>query len=148
MLRVLFVCEHNSARSQMAEAFLKKIGGDVFEVESGGIEARIINPLIIEVMQEKGYNLQEKTTQTTLNLLKQGKRYDIIITVCSREASEQCPIFPGRALRMNWPFDDPSKVAGDKNTKLETIRKIRDKIEEKIKAFVHEYNEKGLKMFL
>ena len=148
MLRVLFVCEHNSARSQMAEAFLKKIGGDVFEVESGGIEAGIINPLIIEVMQEKGYNLQEKTTQTTLNLLKQGKRYDIIITVCSREASEQCPIFPGRALRMNWPFDDPSKVAGDKNTKLETIRKIRDKIEEKIKAFVHEYNEKGLKMFL
>jgi len=148
MLRVLFVCEHNSARSQMAEVFLKNLGGNAFEVESGGIEAGIINPLVIEVMQERGYDLQEKTTQTTLNLLKQDKSYDIIITVCSKKASEQCPIFPGRALRMNWPFDDPSKIEGDKDAKLIAIRRIRDQIEGKIKEFIQEYNEKGLKIFL
>lgn len=146
--RVLFVCEHNSARSQMAEAFLKNLGRDAFEVESGGIEAGIINPLVIEVMHEKGYDLRKKTTQTTFDLLKQGKSYDIVITVCSRKVSEQCPIFPGRALRMNWPFDDPSKIEGDKDTKLKMIRIIRDQIEEKIKDFIQKYNEKGLKMFL
>lgn len=148
MLKVLFVCEHNSARSQMAEAYLKNLGGAVFEVESCGIEAGIINPLVVEVLLEKGYSLQGKTTQTALNLFKQGKRYDIIVTVCSREASEQCPIFPGKALRMNWPFDDPSKIEGDKNTQLEKIRKISDQIEAKIKEFILEYNEEGLKMFL
>lgn len=148
MLRVLFVCEHNSARSQMAEAYLENLGGAAFEVESCGIEAGIINPLVIEVMEEKGYDLRGKTTQTALNLFKQGKSYDIIVTVCSREASEQCPIFPGKALRMNWPFDDPSKIEGDRDTKLESIRRIRDRIEEKIQEFIEEYKDKGLKMFL
>lgn len=148
MLRVLFVCEHNSARSQMAEAFLKHFGGTFFEVESCGIEAGSINSLVIEVMQERGYDLQGNTTKKALDLLKQGKSYDIIITVCSREASEQCPIFPGRALRINWPFDDPSKFTGDKETKLEKVRIIRDQIEEKINNFIKEYNEKGLQIFL
>ena len=148
MVRVLFVCEHNSARSQIAEAFLENLGGTVFEVESCGIEAGTINPLVVEVMTEKGYDLREKSTQTALSLLKLGKSFDIIVTVCSQAAGEQCPIFPGKALRMNWPFDDPSKVEGDHDTRLAAVRKIRDLIEEKINKFVQEYNEKGLKMFL
>jgi len=148
MLRVLFICEHNSARSQMAEAYLQNLGGALFEVESCGIEAGIINPLVIEVMEEKGYDLRGKTTRTALNLLQQGRSYDIIVTVCSRKASEQCPIFPGKALRLNWPFDDPAKIEGDRETKLESIRGIRDRIEEKVREFIEEYKAKGLKMFL
>jgi len=148
MLRVLFICEHNSARSQMAEAYLQNLGGDVFEVESCGIEAGSINPMVIEVMEEKGYDLRGKTTRTALNLVQQGKSYDIIVTVCSRKASEQCPIFPGKALRMNWPFEDPAKAEGDRETKLESIREIRDRIEEKVREIIAESQEKGLEMFL
>jgi len=148
MLRVLFICEHNSARSQMAEAYLQNLGGDVFEVESCGIEAGSINPMVIEVMEEKGYDLRGKTTRTALNLVQQGKSYDIIVTVCSRKASEQCPIFPGKALRMNWPFEDPAKAEGDRETKLESIREIRDRIEEKVREIIAKSQEKGLEMFL
>jgi arsenate reductase (thioredoxin) len=139
MLRILFVCEHNSARSQMAEAFLKRLGGDDFAVKSCGIEAGVINPLVVEAMLEKGYDLSQNTTQTAFNLFKQGESFDIVITVCSRKASEQCPIFPGKALRMNWPFADPSIIEGDKTAKLEAIRNIRDQIEERIKIFIQEY---------
>ena len=140
MLRVLFVCEHNSARSQMAEAFLKNLGGADFKVQSCGIEAGVINPLVVEVMQEKGYDLSQKTTRKALDLFKQGESFDIIITVCSRQASEQCPIFPGKALRMNWPFSDPAKVEGEKAAKLEAIRNIRDQIEARIQIFIQEFS--------
>ena len=116
MLHVLFVCEHNSARSQMAEAFLKRIGGGDFSVESCGLEAGVLNPLVIEAMDEIGYDLNSNTTQAALDLFKQGRSYDVMITVCSQKASELCPLFPGRALRLNWPFDDPSRLEGDRET--------------------------------
>jgi arsenate reductase (thioredoxin) len=148
MLHVLFVCEHNSARSQMAEAFLKQLGGEDFAVESCGLEAGTINPLVVEVMGELGYDLQGKSTQEAFDLLKKGRQYDVVITVCSQEASEGCPLFPGRALRLNWPFADPSRVEGDREARLAAIRKIRDQIKKQIEAFIAEYHEKGLKMFL
>ncbi len=148
MLHVLFVCEHNSARSQMAEAFLKRLGGDDFSVESCGLEAGVLNPLVVEVMGEIGYDLGSATTQAALDLFKQGRRYDVVITVCSQKASELCPLFPGRSLRLNWPFADPSRLEGDPETKRAEIRKIRDQIRTQVEAFIAEYRHKGLKMFL
>lgn len=148
MLHVLFVCEHNSARSQMAEAFLKRLGGDAFAAESCGLEAGTLNPLVVEVMGEIGYDLSNNATQAALDLFKQGRSYDVVITVCSPKASELCPLFPGRALRLNWPFADPSRLEGDPETKRAEIRKIRDQIRTQVEAFIAEYRHKGLKMFL
>ena len=148
MLHVLFVCEHNSARSQMAESFLKHLGGDDFRVESCGLEAGTVNPLVVEAMLEIGHDLRGATTRSALDLLKQGNRYDLVITVCSRKASEQCPIFPGRSLRLNWPFADPSTLEGDREEQLKQIRVIRDAIRRQIETFRAEYRAKGLTMFL
>ncbi len=148
MLHVLFVCEHNSARSPMAEAFLKDLGSEAFTAESCGLVAGTLNPLVVEVMAEIGYDLHGKTTQAALDLFRQGRSYDVVITVCSQKASEGCPLFPGRALRYNWPFTDPSCIGGDRETQLAAIRKIRDQIKLQIEAFIAEYNQKGLKMFL
>ena len=148
MLHVLFVCEHNSARSQMAEAFLQQLGGDEFAVESCGLEAGTVNPLVIEVMAEIGHDLSANTTRAALDLFKQERRYDVVITVCSPKASDMCPIFPGRGLRLNWPFDDPSRVAGDREAKLAAIRTIRDRIKAQVEAFVDQYRQNGLRMFL
>lgn len=139
MLYVLFVCEHNSARSQMAEVYLQRLGGNDFSVESCGLEAGILNPLVVEVMAEEGYDLSGKTTQAALDLIQKGRSYDVVITVCSQKASEQCPLFPGRSRRLNWPFDDPSRVKGDRETQLEQIRVIRDRIRKQVEEFIHAY---------
>lgn len=148
MLHVLFVCEHNSARSQMAEAFLKRLGGDDFSVESCGLEAGTLNPLVIEVMDEIGYDLSSNTTRASLDLFKEGRSYDVVITVCSQKASELCPLFPGRALRLNWPFADPSLLEGNREAILTELRKIRDQIQLQVESFIAEYRHKGLKIFL
>ena len=148
MLHVLFVCEHNSARSQMAESFLKHLGNGDFRVESCGLEAGTDNPLVIEAMGEIGHDLRGATTQTALDLLKQGRRYDLVITVCSRKASALCPLFPGRSLRLNWPFADPSTLEGDRESQLKEIRVIRDEIRRQVETFLAEYRVKGLTMFL
>lgn len=144
MLHVLFVCEHNSARSQMAEAYLQRLGGDEVTAESCGLEAGTLNSLVVAAMAEEGFDLSGKTTQAALELIKKGRRYDVVITVCSQKASEQCPYFPGRALRLNWPFDDPSRLEGSREEKLARIREIREQIKAKIAQFLAEYRQKGL----
>ena len=148
MLHVLFVCEHNSSRSQMAESFLTHLGGDDSRAKGCGLEAGTVNPLVVEAMLEIGLDLGGATTQTALDLLKQGRRYDLVITVCSRKASELCPLFPGRSLRLNWPFADPSTLEGDREEQLKAIRVIRDDIRRQVEAFLAEYRVKGLTMFL
>lgn len=148
MLNVLFICEHNSARSQMAEAFLKRLGAHDFAVESCGLEAGTLNPLVVDVMAEIGYDLQGKTTQMALDLFKQGRSYDVVITVCSQKASEACPLFPGRVLRRSWPFADPSRVEGDREVQLKAVREIRDQIKRQVEDFIAEYKAKGFKIFL
>lgn len=92
--------------------------------------------------------LSVNTTQAALDLFKQGRSYDVVITVCSQKASELCPLFPGRALRLNWPFADPSRLEDDRETNLVEIREIRDQIKVQVEAFIAEYRHKGLKMFL
>ena len=134
--KVLFVCIHNSARSQMAEAFLNKYGSDKFIAESAGIEPGTLNPLVVKVMAEKGIDISKNETKSVFDFVKQGKSYDIIVTVCDTEAAERCPVFPGKGMRLHWDFPDPSSVPGTESEKLVRIRPIRDAIESKIKEFI------------
>jgi arsenate reductase len=139
--KVLFICVHNSARSQMAEEYLRKIAGDRFEVESAGIEPGTINPLVVEVLKEEGVDISRKKTNSVFEFYKDGRSYHYVITVCSREASERCPMFPGVGpiQRLHWPFSDPSRLTGTHEEKLEKVRDIRDQIKKKILEFEKEH---------
>jgi len=134
--KVLFICIHNSARSQMAEAFLKKYGSEYFEVESAGLEPGSLNPLVVEIMQEIGIDISGKKTKSAFEFLKEGRRYTYLITVCDETSAERCPIFPGVKERLHWSFPDPSKLEGSKEEKLEKLRIIRDSIHEKVNEFI------------
>ncbi|MCX8082487.1 MAG: arsenate reductase ArsC [bacterium] len=133
--KVLFVCEFNSARSQMAEAFLKKIAGDRFEVESAGLNPGTINPLAVEVMKEVGIDISGNKTQSVFELYKKGKRYHYVITVCDK--GNRCPVFPNTLQTLHWNFDDPAKFEGSYEEKLEQMRKLRDAIKQKIEEWVN-----------
>ncbi|MFW5768845.1 MAG: arsenate reductase ArsC [Spirochaetota bacterium] len=135
-VKVLFVCVHNSARSQMAEEYLKKYGGEKFHVESAGLEPGAINPYVIRALAEEGIDITGKQTRSVFDLYKAGKIYTYIITVCSREAEENCPIFPGISERQNWPFPDPSGLSGSDEEIMTEVRKIRETIKERVKEFV------------
>lgn len=135
---VLFICVHNSARSQMAEAFLNEIGGDRFAAESAGLEPGTINPLVVEVMQEVGLDLANKKTQAVFDVWKSGKLFQYVITVCHDAEAEGCPISPGVTTRLHWPFPDPSKVTGTHMERLQKIRTIRDSIRTKVKEWCEE----------
>lgn len=131
-VRVLFICQHNSGRSQIAEAYLKKYGGERFEVESAGFEpAGAVNPLVVAVMQEEGIDLSGKKPQSVFELFKQGKLYDHVITVCG-EGEAKCPVFPGITRRWHLPFPDPAAVAGSEDERLAQVRRIRDAIRDMI----------------
>jgi arsenate reductase (thioredoxin) len=136
--RVLFVCIHNSARSQMAEAFLNKYGKGVFESESAGLEPGKMNQNVVKVMQETGIDLSQKTTQGVFDLLKKGKSYDAVITVCDGASAEKCPIFPGSGKRIAWSFEDPSSFKGTQEEILRHTREVRDEIEKSVLAFIKE----------
>jgi arsenate reductase len=134
--KVLFICVHNSARSQMAEAYLKQLGGDTFEVESAGFEPTQINPLVVEVMKEEGIDLSEKTTQSSFDLFKKGKTFSYVITVCDESTDDKCPIFPGMTHRLHLPFADPGKVQGAREDQLDQVREIRNRIKQVIQEFI------------
>jgi arsenate reductase (thioredoxin) len=136
--KALFVCIHNSARSQMAEELLRKLAGDKFEVESAGIEPGKLNPVVIDVLKELGIDISNKKTQAVADLLKSGKRYDYVITVCDETSAERCPIFPGPAKRLHWGFVDPSKFEGTLEEKRHQTRLVRDEINARIKQWLSE----------
>jgi arsenate reductase len=132
-IRVLFLCTGNSARSQMAEAFLKEVGSDHFEVFSAGLEPQSVNPLTIQVLKEVGIDWSQARAKSLVEFL--GKdHFGYLITVCSR-AEERCPIFPGMGQRLHWPFDDPAVVEGSDQEKLVAFRKVRDQIELKVRSW-------------
>ena len=139
--RVLFLCIHNSARSQMAEAFLKKHGGYLFEAESAGLEPGKLNPNVVEVMKEAGIDISGNATKSVFDLYKRGESFSHVVTVCDREAAERCPIFLGVAARLHWPFQDPSKFQGSRDETLEKTREVRDQIEAKVKEFIRNISE-------
>ena len=130
-IKVLFVCIHNSARSQMAEAFLKKIGGEKFEVESAGLEPGKLNPIVVEAMKEVGIDISNNKTKSVFDLYKQGKLYNYVITVCDESKAEKCPVFPGITKNIHWGFADPSAFTGTNEEKLAGTRKVREEINKK-----------------
>jgi arsenate reductase (thioredoxin) len=134
--RILFVCIHNSARSQMAEAFLKKYGGDRFEVESAGLEPGTLNPIVVEAMKDVGIDISQNKTKSAFDFYKQGKQYDYVVTVCDESQSQRCPIFPGSAQKLHWGFPDPSSFAGTHEQRLRKTKEVRDQIETKIKNWL------------
>ena len=135
--RVLFICEHNSARSQIAAAYLRKYGSDDYDVESAGLEPTELNPLAVAVMKEAGIDISDQKPQSVFDLFQQGKLYHAIITVC-QPAADKCPIFPGVAKRLHWPFDDPAQFTGTWEEKLSKTRQVRDKIENAVKEWISE----------
>jgi arsenate reductase len=136
MHRVLFVCIHNSARSQIAEAFLRKLGGPDFEVESAGFEPTVINPLVVEVMKEEGIDLSAKGTQSVFDLFKQGRVFTHVVTVCDDSMESKCPVYPGMTHRLHLPFPDPAALTGDREEQLRRTREIRDAIRQAIENFI------------
>jgi arsenate reductase len=134
-VKVLFVCIHNSARSQMAEAFLNKLGGGHFEAESAGLEPGVLNPLVVESMKEIGIDISGNKTKEVFDFFKQGKLFSYVITVCDEASAEACPVFPGMAKSLHWSFPDPSGFKGSSEEKMAQVRKVRDAIRVKVEGF-------------
>jgi len=135
--RILFLCTGNSARSQMAEAFLRKYGGDLYEAHSAGLEPKGLHPLTVQVMQEVGIDISEQTSKGIEMYL--GKTlFQYLITVCD-DADKNCPTtWPGIMHRMHWSFEDPARFEGTPEEKLAKFRQVRDLIEAKIKSWFAE----------
>jgi arsenate reductase len=135
--KVLFVCIHNSARSQMAEAFLNQLCGDEFEAHSAGLEPSRLNPIVVEVMQEIGIDISGNQTKAVFDMIKSGKMFAYVITVCDEASAERCPIFPGiTTTQLHWSFPDPSAFQGAE--RLAKTRAVRDAIKEKIEQWCAE----------
>ena len=126
--RVLFVCIHNSARSQMAEAWLGHLCGDLFEAHSAGLEPGILSPLAVQVMREVGLDISGNKTKPVFDFFKAGIVFSYVITVCDETSAERCPVFPGAVNRLHWSFPDPSALMGSEEEKIVATRNIRDNI--------------------
>jgi len=135
-LKVLFVCVHNSARSQMAEAYLNHLGEGRFEAESAGLEPGELNPRVVQVMKEDGIAISGNQTKSVFDMFKRGGLYSYVVTVCDETSAEKCPIFPGTSKRLHWSFADPSSLIGTEAEKLERTREIRDEIKLKVKSWI------------
>lgn len=134
--KVLFVCIHNSARSQMAEELLRKLGGDKFEVESAGIEPGKLNPIVIDALKEDGIDITGKKTKAVFDLFKKGTLYNYVITVCDEASAERCPVFPGIAQRLHWGFTDPSRFEGTHEEKFNKTKMVKEEIRNKIEQWL------------
>ena len=134
-INVLFVCSHNSARSQMAEALLNKHGQPRFQAESAGMEPGTLNPHVVEVLKEEGIDISQNATKDVFEFYKQGKHFDYVITVCDI-AGEQCPFFPSQKGKIHWSFKDPSKFEGSKEEIMEEIKKLKEQMKKEIIEFI------------
>ena len=130
--RVLFLCTHNSARSQMAEGLLRHMAGDQFEVFSAGTERTRVHPLAVDAMREIGIDISNQRSKTLDEF--DGQHFDYVITVCDR-ANESCPIFPGDTQRIHWSFDDPSAATGTDDQRLRAFRDVREGIQQRLRMF-------------
>ncbi|HUI09227.1 MAG TPA: arsenate reductase ArsC [Bacteroidota bacterium] len=138
--RVLFVCIHNSARSQMAEALLNHFYGDYFQAESAGLEPGKLNPIAVAAMADIGIDISKKTTRGVFDLYKAGMMYKYVVTVCDEASAERCPLFPSATKTLHWSFEDPASFKGSDTEKLQKTILVRDKIKSTIAAWVHELN--------
>jgi arsenate reductase len=135
-VKVLFLCTGNSARSQMAEAFLRSYAGEKFEVFSAGLEPEEINPFAKKAMEEIGFDLEGQHSKDVGQFLGHA-HFGYVITVCS-QAECRCPIFPGASMRLHWPFEDPAAFQGTEEQKLNKFREIRDQIRMRIESWLRE----------
>jgi arsenate reductase len=131
--RVLFLCTHNSARSQMAEGFLRSLAGDRFEVASAGTQATRVHPLAVRAMADIGIDLSGHTSKVVDGFV--GQPWDYVITVCDA-ANEACPVFPARSRRLHWSFNDPSQATGTEERRLAVFRRVRDQIRDRVTDWV------------
>lgn len=138
MVKVLFVCVHNSARSQMAETFLNDFGKGLFHAESAGIEKGVLNPYVVKVMNEIGYDISNNETNRVFDFFKQGRSYTFVIKVCDEMNGQKCPIFPNALKDVYWNISDPSAILGDEAHILEKTREIRDQIKSFVLSFIEE----------
>jgi arsenate reductase (thioredoxin) len=129
--RVLFLCTHNSARSQMAEGLLRYLARDRFEAHSAGTEATHVRPLAIRAMDEIGVDISGQESKTLERYL--GEPFDYVITVCD-DANEACPFFPGAKSRLHWSLPDPSAAKGSEEERLAVFRSVRDALRDRVKA--------------
>jgi arsenate reductase len=136
--KVLFICVHNSARSQMAAALLNQRCGQFFETDSAGLEPGKLNPLAVEVLGEIGIDISRNKTQAVFDVFKSGQLFAYVITVCDESEAAGCPIFPGVTTRLHWSFPDPSKLTGSYAARLEGTRRIRDQISDRLEAWCSE----------
>ena len=134
--RVLFVCVHNSARSQMAEAFLNTLAEDAFFATSAGLEPGTLNPLAVEVMKEVGIDISRNKTKSVFELYKSGAFFAYVIAVCDVEAAQRCPTFPGITRTLIWSFPDPASFTGSWEERLGRTRQVRDAIRAKVEEFI------------
>ena len=137
--KVLFICVHNSARSQMAAALVNKRCGNYFEAESAGLEPGTLNPLAVEALREVGIDISNNPTRAVFDVFKSGELFAYVITVCDESEAAGCPIFPGVTTRLHWSFPDPSKFTGAPDEKLEQTRRVRDKIDSQVRHFCAEH---------
>ena len=132
-VRVLFLCTHNSSRSQMAEGFLRALAAERCEVASAGTEKTSVHPLAIRAMAERDIDISRHTSKLYAEL--PAARWDYLITVCD-DANERCPFVPGAVTRLHWPFEDPSQATGGEEARLAVFRRVRDQIEARIALWV------------
>ena len=132
-IRVIFVCTGNSARSQMAEALLRKEGGDAFEVVSAGVDPKGVNPLTIRALAEGGIDIAGARSKSVMEFL--GQPFDYVVTVCDR-ARESCPVFPGGAQTLHWGFDDPAEATGTEGERYAVFVRVMGEVARRIRAFV------------
>jgi len=136
MKKVLFVCIHNSARSQIAEALLKKYYGDIFDVSSAGFEPASLNPTVIEVLKnEESLDISSNSVDSVFDFFKQGKAFNYVITVCDETKAQKCPLFPGVNHKINWSFEDPNSFKGSKEEVYNKVKKVYLDIKNEIIKF-------------
>ncbi|MGA7613559.1 MAG: arsenate reductase ArsC [Thermoanaerobaculia bacterium] len=133
--RVLFLCTHNSARSQMAEGLLRARAGERFEVASAGTEQTRVHPLAVRAMQEIGIDISGQESKTLDRFVTEP--WDLVITVCDA-ANQSCPVFPGAASRLHWSFEDPSAAQGSDEERLSLFRRVRDEIARRLREIAGE----------
>ena len=138
---VLFVCIHNSARSQMAEAFVNARHGGPLRAFSAGLEAGTLNPFVVEAMREVGIDISGNASKSVDDPAIRGRTYDFVVTVCDEASAEACPIYPTRGERLHWSFADPSGFVGSHDERLARTRDVRDAVAARVEAWVASMSE-------
>ena len=136
--RILFVCIHNSARSQMAEAFLNARGGKRLKAYSAGLERGTLNPTVVRAMSELGIDISGNRTKRIDDLDIASRDYDYVVTVCDEASAERCPVYPTRGERLHWSFPDPSAFIGSDESRLQKTRDVRDAIRQRIDKWLND----------